>query len=177
LSDPEGATETAYDRLAMYGFGLEYPSTWNLELQPKSTPEAGDIVFKTLGVRVFLTWGSLDRARQKYGDLDKQVEDSLTRMRKSGDVRHFEMVEQKEMSLNGHRAIYSSTRAKLGIGPLAMKTGYREVCMLHLHCEPSRKYLVLYASAVGEGSLAQFYEIFSHMSSSLECHRPDRMGP
>lgn len=170
MSDTEGAAKTVYDRFAMYGFSLEYPSTWNLELQPKSAAEAGDVAFKTLGIRVFLTWGSLDKARQRYGSLDKQVEDSLTRMRKSGDVRRFEIVEQKEMTLNGHRAIYSSTRASLGVGLLAMKTSHREVCTLHLHCEPSKKYLVLYASGVGQGSLEQFSETFSHMSASLKCH-------
>ncbi len=171
MAPPEIKDELGYELLSMYGVSLEYPDTWNVELRPNSTAAGGDLAFKTLGARVFLTWGSLETIRRKFRSLDDQAEDSLKKMKKSGDVRRFEILEHREMNVNGHRSIFNSAKVTLGTGLLAMKTAWREVCTLHLHCEPSQKFLVLYADATGQGSLVTISDQFFHMSSSLRCHR------
>jgi hypothetical protein len=159
-----------YEALELYGFSLEYPNVWDVELRPGSTSTAGDAAFKTRGIRFFLTWGPLEETRSKFGTLDRQADESLKKIRKSGDVRRLEVLDHKDMEVNGHRSIFNSVRLSLGVGLLAMKTVRREVYSLHLYCEPSQRFFVLYANGAGEGSLKSVSDVFFLMSSTLRCH-------
>jgi hypothetical protein len=163
-------TELNYELLEMYGFGVEYPDNWGIELGPRSTPTAGDLAFRTRGMRIFLSWGPLAEKRKQFDTLDSQVEDSFKRMKKSADVRKLEIVDRKEMTVNGHRSIFNSAKLTLGVGLMAMKKAKREVCSLHFYCEHSQRFLALYTDGIGEGSLSHFSDIFFHMSSTLRCH-------
>jgi hypothetical protein len=161
---------TEYELLEMYGFSIEYPDTWEVEIGPRSTSTAGDVAFRTRGMRVFLSWGPLGEKRRQFENLDSLVKDSFTRMKKGPDVRKLEIVDTKETVVNGHRSIYNSARLTLGIGLMAMKTAKREVDALHFYCEQSQRFLALYTDGIGEGSLSHFPEIFLHMSSTVKCH-------
>lgn len=154
----------------MYGFTIDYPDTWEVELRPRSLASAGDLAFKTKGLRVYLTWGDLARIRKKFGTLEQQAEASLKQMKKGGDVRRVETMKHEEMAINGHRSIFNSARFVLGTGIMALKTSKREVCTLHLQCERSGKFFVVYANAAGEGSLDMVAGTFQHMISTLRCH-------
>lgn len=154
----------------MYGFSIEYPDTWEVEIGPRSTSTAGDVAFRTRGMRVFLSWGPLGEKRRQFENLDSLVQDSFTRMKKGPDVRKLEIVDTREMVVNGHRSIYNSARLTLGIGLMAMKTAKREVDSLHFYCEQSQRFLAVYTDGIGEGSLAHFPDIFLHMSSTVKCH-------
>jgi hypothetical protein len=154
----------------MYGFGIEYPNTWEVEIGPRSTPTSGDLAFRTRGIRIFLSWGPLQEKKEKFDSLDSQVADSIKRMQKSSDVRKFEIVDHKEMIVGGHRALFNSARLTLGVGLMAMKASKREVCSLHLYCEESQKFFALYVDGIGEGTLVMVSEIFTHMSEALKCH-------
>jgi len=168
-----GQAETAqlgYEALEMYGFSLEYPDIWEVELRPGSTSSAGDVAFKTRGIRFFLTWGPLEENRNKFGTLDHQAAESLKKIKKSGDVRRVEVLDHKDMTVNGHRSIFNSVKLSLGTGLMAMKTVRREVYSLHLYCEPSQRFFVLYANGAGEGALKSVSEVFFLMSSTLRCH-------
>jgi hypothetical protein len=159
-----------YELLEMYGFNIEYPDSWEVELGPRSTPNAGDIAFRTRGMRVFLSWGPLEEKKKKFDTLDRLVKDTFERMKKGPDVRKLEIVQTEEMSVNGHKSIYNSAKITIGVGLMAMKTSKREVCSLHFYCEQSQRFYALYTDGIGEGSLSHFLDIFHHMSSTLKCH-------
>ena len=154
----------------MYGVSLMYPDTWEVEIGPRSTPTAGDLAFRTRGIRIFLSWGPLEEKRKQFDSLDSQVDDSLKRMKKGADVRKLEIVDRKKTTVVGHKAIFNSAKLTLGVGVMALKASKREVCTLHFYCEPSRKFFALYMDAA-----EQFHsissDIFSHMSETLTCHR------
>ena len=169
MEHPEDA-EISYELLEMYEFSIEYPDEWEVELGPHSTADAGDLAFKTRGARIFLSWGPLQNIRGKFRSLDDQAQGSLKKMGKGGDVRRLEKLDHKEMNVGGHRSIFDSAKLTLGTGLMAMKTTRREVCSLHFYCEPSQKFFVLYASGIGDGSLARISDTFFHMSSTLRCH-------
>ncbi len=153
----------------MYGFSIEYPDTWDVELNPKSERRAGDVVFKTTRQRIFLTWGSLEIVKQKFGSLDKHAEAGLEKVRKGSDVKKMEMILHKEDWVNGHRAIFNRFRVTLGVSFFAMRTAYRELSSVHLHCEKTGKFFVIYESVMGQDIFTDV-ELFEHMKGSLACH-------
>lgn len=171
MGNSGNTSELAYEAFEMYGFSLEYPDTWEIELRPHSTAAAGDLAFKSRSGRVFLTWGSLEKVKKKFGSLDRQAEDGVKKMRKSGAVRRFEILDHREMNVNGHRSIFNSTRLTIAAGLMGMRTAQREVCSLHLHCDPSQKFFVLYANGIGEQSEGAILDVFFRMSSTLRCHQ------
>jgi len=159
-----------YELFSMYGFSIDYPDTWEVELNPKSERTGGDVVFKTLRHRVFLSWGLLDSAEKKYGSLDKHVDASIQKVRKGGDVRKLETLERTSASMNGHKAIFSHYRVTLGVSFYAMRTAYREVSSVHLHCEKTGKFFVLYESIMGSDTVTGLETIFGHMKDTFRCH-------
>jgi len=154
----------------MYGFSIEYPDTWEVELNPKADRAAGDVVFKTLHHRIFLTWGPLEQAKSKYGSVDKHAEVGLEKVRKGGDVRRMEMLERGKTYLNGHKAVFSRFKVTLAVGLFAMRNAYRELLSVHSHCEETGKFFVLYESAEGLGSLTGRETTFQRMKDSFKCH-------
>lgn len=159
-----------YELFSIYGFNIEYPDTWEVELNPKSERTAGDVVFKALHHRVFLSWGNLNSAKEKYGSLDKHVDAGIQKVKKGGDVRKLETLERRSISINGHEAIFSRYRVTLGVSFYAMRTAYREVSSVHAHCEQTGKFFVLYESVMGSSALTDSETIFEHMKMTFRCH-------
>jgi hypothetical protein len=148
---------------------MKYPDTWEVELNPKSDRSAGDVVFKTTRQRIFLTWGSLGRIRERYGSLEKHAEAGLEKVKKGSDVKKMEVILHKEDSVNGHKAIFNRFRVTLGVSFFAMRTAYRELSSVHLHCEETGKFFVIYESVMGQDSVTDM-EVFEHMKDSFACH-------
>jgi hypothetical protein len=154
----------------MYGFSIEYPDTWDVELNPKSERTMGDVVFKTRRHRIFLSWGPLDRVKEMYGSLDRHTDAGLRKISKGSDVRKMETLEKSETTLNGHKAIFNRFRVTLGVSFFAMRTAYREISSIHLHCERNGKFYVLYESIMGLDSAAELEPVFQRMKDSFKCH-------
>jgi hypothetical protein len=154
----------------MYGFSIEYPDTWEIELNPKTDRTAGDVAFKTSRHRIFLTWGPLERVKEKYGSLDRHAEAGIQKVRKGGDVRNLETLEKREVYVNGHKSILNRFRVTLGVGIMAMRNAYRELSSVHLHCDVTGKFFVLYESVMGSGSGMELGTAFEHMKDSFKCH-------
>jgi hypothetical protein len=159
-----------YESFSMYGLHIEYPDTWDVELNPKSDRTMGDVVFKTTRHRIFLSWGPLDRVQEKYGSLDRHAEAGLGKISKGSDVRKMETLEKSETTVNGHKAIFNRFRVTLGVSFFAMRTAYREISSFHLHCERNGKFYVLYESVMGLNSASGLEPIFQHMKDSFKCH-------
>jgi len=157
----------------MYGFSIQYPDTWEVELNPKADRTAGDVVFKALRHRIFLSWGSIEQAKRKHGSLDRHAEAGLKKVRgttANGDVRKMEIVEHKDIYVNGHRSIFNRLKVTLRVGFLAMRSAYREISSVHLYCEETGRFFVLYESVMDLDSSTGSEAIFQHMKDSFKCH-------
>jgi hypothetical protein len=91
-------------------------------------------------------------------------------VRKGGDVRKLETVEHTDTSVNGHEAIFNRFRVTLGVSFYAMRTAYRELSSVHLHCEKTGKFFVLYESIMGSDTVTGLETIFRHMKDTFRCH-------
>lgn len=161
-----------FDTLSMYGFSIEYPSSWRIELDSKSKREKGTVAFKSPEkIAIFLSWGPLEDAKKRYASSREQAEGSVERMRGTGGVKDVEVLEMKSLEVNSHEATFTHTRIVMErplfvrIKPLRQKAR-----SLHLHCQESERYFVLYLVAKEEET-DKYAEVFDHMMKSIKCHK------
>jgi len=164
-----------YEFFSIYGFRTVYPVGWKIELDPKSERSDGNVTFKSPEkARIVVSWGSLEKAKEKYSSLEEHVRDSIDRIQKDRKVKEVELVQTKNVQVNSHKAILShirmvfSTRRLLPFGKA--KRHEREVRSLHLYCKPSGRYFVVYGVTTTDKSLQQG-RIFENIMESFVCHK------
>lgn len=164
-----------FDFFCIYGFSTVYPVGWIIELDPKSERSEGNITFKSPEkVNIAVSWGPLEKAKEKYPSLKEHVKDSIDRIKKDRKVKKVELIQTKNVQVSSHKAILShirmifSTRRLLPFGK--GKTHEREVRSLHLYCRPSGRYFVIYGLTTTDKSLQQG-RIFENIIKSFVCHK------
>jgi hypothetical protein len=163
-----------YELLAMYGFSAKYPDNARLELNPKTRREKGDIVFHLEGgFKVFLSWGSLQEARKRYATAAAQASASIERSVKSTHAKLEGTPETKNLKIQGHDATYTHARMFMDRGGFPFGSGRvtQDSHSLHLQCDESGRYYVMYTFARPEAS-EQLGKIFEPLMLSLKCHPP-----
>jgi len=164
--------DSGYELLALYGFSAKYPSNARLELNPKTRREKGDLVFHLEeGLKIFLSWGSLQEARKRYATAAGQASDSVQRSVASGRGKLDGTPETKNLKIRGHDAVYTHARMLFERGgfPFGRRLLTQDAYAMHVHCEDSGRYYVVYAFARPEVS-ERLGKIFEPMMSSLKCH-------
>jgi len=176
-TEAEGAgppTQREYELLAMYGFSAKYPDNARLELNPKARREKGDVVFHLEeGFKVFLSWGRLEEARKRYATAAAQASASIERSVKSTRAKLDGTPETKSLKIQGHDAAYTHARMSVERGgfPFGSRRVTQDSHSLHLQCDDSGRYYVVYAFARPETS-EQVGKIFEPIMLSLKCHAP-----
>jgi len=164
--------DTDYELLALYGFSAKYPKNARLELNPKARRDRGDLVFHLEeGLKIFLSWGSLQEARKRYATAAAQASDSVRRSVASGRGKLDGTPETKNLKIHGHDAVYTHARMLFERGgfPFGRRLSTQDAYALHVHCEDSGRYYVVYGFARPDGS-EQLGKTFEPMMSSFKCH-------
>jgi len=172
--------EPEFETFSVYKFSMNYPPICRVEFNPKSRREGGDIVFhfpdpdrpRAPTEKVFLSWGALDKATKKFPTADEQAEHSLKAVKKSSGVKGFEKVAQDTIDINNHKAVYNRIKMEEVRGGLFPGRGggvKREALSLHLHCENSSRYFVIYAMLTANAP-EDFGDLYMMMAKSFKCH-------
>jgi hypothetical protein len=163
-----------YELLAMYGLSANYPNNARLELNPKTRREKGDVVFHLEeGIKVFLSWGNLEDARKRYATAAAQASASIERSVKSTRAKLDGTPETKNLKIQGHDATYTHARMFVDRGgfPFGSRRVTQDSHSMHLQCDESGRYYVVYAFARPETS-EQVGKIIEPIILSLICHAP-----
>jgi hypothetical protein len=163
-----------YELVAMYGFSANCPNNARLELNPKTRREKGDIVLHLEdGVKVFLSWGSLEDARKRYATAAAQASASIERSVKSTRAKLDGTPGTKNLKIQGHDATYTHARMFVERGgfPFGSRRVTQDSHSMHLQCDESGRYYVVYAFARPEIS-EQVGKIIEPIMLSLKCHAP-----
>jgi hypothetical protein len=163
-----------YELLAIYGFSANCPNNARLELNPKTRREKGDVVFHLEdGIKVFLSWGSLEDARKRYATAAAQASASIERSVKSTRAKLDGTPETKNLKIQGHDATYTHARMFVERGgfPFGSRRVTQDSHSMHLQCDESGRYYVVYAFARPETS-EQVGKIIEPIMLSLKCHAP-----
>ncbi len=160
-----------YDHFSIYGFDVEYPKDWRVELNPKSEKTAGEVAFQSPERdRMFVFWGALEEAKKNFESLDEHVERTIEKVKKSRGVNYVEVTEQKELKINGHRAIFTHLKATFTQGFLKRREVSRQLWSSHLYCEQTARYFILHGSPSSEEISTEHATVFKHMQKSFKCH-------
>ena len=155
----------------IYKFSIDYPSVCRAEFNPKNQHDSGDLVFHFPNKeKVFITWGELEKARKKFRTLSDYAESSIKEVRKGATV--FEREEQSSITLNSHEALYNQTSVSqppMGLLGVRRKLVKRGTYSVHLYCEQSSRFFVIYA-LFSDSTDESFRETFMHMANSFTCH-------
>lgn len=153
----------------IYGFSFEYPTDCKLEFNPKFKREEGDVALKwPQNFTLFVSWGPLERLKKSM-TLEDHANFSLDRIKKSVQGK-ISTIERKETEVQGHKTLFNHVRVEVPRrGIFGGKSQYHEVRSLHLHCEQSSRYFVIYGTTAVEKSEQQG-AIVSSVIDSFKCH-------
>jgi len=161
-----------FENFSMYGFTVDYPEACRVELNPKSRREAGEVAFRFPdGIKIFLSWGDLEKVSKHFGSAEEHANYSVDAMKKGKNVKNFERVSRDRMPLHSHEASVNKVRFEekalkiLGRG----QDTPREAYSLHVHCDKSNRYFILYTMAPVNDS-KPFNRIMESMWESFNCH-------
>jgi len=162
-----------YYRFAAYGISSVYPDGWRIELNPKSAPAQGDVVFHSeTRDKVYISWGSLSQAKDRFDTLDAHVEKSLQKLKGMNGVKSFELKEKEERAYGEHTGILSKVDLQVvqgGFGGFGQRPVAQRVISYHFWCEHTSRFFVVYALyAVREENMAE--EAFYRIAESISCH-------
>ncbi len=165
------------ERFALYGFEVEIPTVWRVELNPKSTREKGDVAFHTgKGNSVFVSWGPLDLAKKRFKTLDEQRDSSLNEVKKRSSVKSVEIGEMREDVVGGHRALISHISASIKQAFLARgRENVQDVWYVHFYCPNLSRYYVVYSLLKDPEKYEDFRGVFNNLAKSFVCHT-DQLG-
>lgn len=162
--------EEPLETLGLYGLSFNFPGTVKLEFNPKMSKELGDVALKSpkKGV-VFVSWGPLARMPKSVSTVNDHAAYSLEKVKTStrGTITG---LDRAELDISGHKAIYNLVRVetrerKLGAKGLISE----EARSVHVHCDASARYFVLYCAANNENHDEQT-TVFDAVVKSFSCH-------
>lgn len=159
------------DTLRIYGFSFDFPASHRLEFDPKFTREEGSLAIKSPSKRVvFVSWGDL---RKIVNKLPTSTEHSkFSRERAARRTRgKMNLLEQREAKVNGHWAAYSRIEIEGPGGIMGTRRRTEEIESLHLHCDRTSHYFVIYTSSVPAGPKEpEQSDTLWIVANSFKCH-------
>jgi len=160
-----------YDCFSIYGFGVDYPTDWEVVIDRKLTRVKGTVAFRSAeGMEIGVSWGSLKEAKGRFSSVDEQAKIALNRLKKSRGIINFQILEDRSDRIDDHIAVFNHARAELAAGGLfGGGRKQTEILSMHLHCDRSERYFVLYGKTTPERTY-EYADIFNHMRRSFKCH-------
>jgi hypothetical protein len=143
---PQSGRTIETDTLRIYGFSFDFPVANKLEFDPKFTREEGSLAIKSPSkLVVFVSWGDLRKVVNKLPTPKEHAKFSMERAARAARGR-LTILEQKETMTNGHLGAYNHFKVETSGSPLGGRGRSQEMESLHLHCENSSRYYVIYIS-------------------------------
>ncbi len=166
---PLGTVPVEKDTLRIYGFSFQFPSTSKLEFNPKFKREDGDVAVKSPDkANVFVSWGDLDKVIKKAPTIQDHAKFSLDRVKKSVQGK-MTTLESKDIKVGGHDAVFNHVKIEVPRRGLFGKGQLQDVRSVHLHCDETKRFYVIYATSTEQNKEVQG-RTMQEIVDSLQCH-------
>lgn len=164
--------QVKYDRFSVYGFAIDYPATYAVDFN-KAEHDKGEISFLSPeGDKISMNWGKLEKIQKRFDSVEEEAQEGVRRLKKSQNFENFEIVEHKTIPINNHDSVFnhvSFTHYRVVFPLVTRRAKELHVRSLHLHCEQSSRYFVIYGMAASNKS-SELGSIFQNMIESFTCH-------
>jgi hypothetical protein len=166
---PLGQVPVGKDTLRIYGFSFTYPATSKLEFNPKFKREDGDVAVKSPDkANIFVSWGDLDKVIKKAPTIQDHAKFSLDRVKKSVQGK-LTTLETRDMTVGGHDAVFNHVQIEVPRRGLFGKGQLQDIQSVHLHCDRTKRFFVIYATSTVENREVQG-RTMQEIVGSLQCH-------
>jgi hypothetical protein len=166
---PLGDVPMEKDTLTIYGFTFEFPKERKLEFNPKFKRTDGDVAVKTPEKAVvFVSWGELEKVVKKAPTIEDHAKFSLDRVKKSVQGK-MTSVDSKKIDVNGHSAVYNHVKIQVPRRGLMGKATEQEVTSVHIHCDKTGRYFVIYTTTTQANTVDQ-NRTLDLIIETLRCH-------
>ena len=158
------------DTLRVYGISFDFPVTQKLEFDPRFTRGAGSVAVKspTRSV-VFVTWGELQKVVTKLPTPREHSKYSMDRAAKNAKGT-LKPKESRDVEVNGHSAAYSRAEIEMPRGMLGPPRRNQEIESVHLHCERTSRYFVIFRSVDLGRTREPGDDVLQVVAGSFKCH-------
>jgi hypothetical protein len=157
---------------AVYGFQVEVPENWRVEMNPKGSQKKGDVAFHSLkGNRFFISWGLLEDATKRFKSLDEQRDTSIKQVKRGPDVTKIDVGSQREEEVSGHRTLVTHVTATVKGGFLSRAVAEKDMWSAHLYCPEQGRFYVIYCLLRDKDEYGDIAPVFDKMIKSFSCHR------
>jgi hypothetical protein len=167
----DGQNRLRFDQFAAYGFSVEYPADCRIEMKPRVSREEGEVAFKFPGGNAyFLTWGPLAKV-EKFQGAEGHANYSIERVKKSRDAK-INKLERESLDVNGHASPFNRVSLDVVRKGLLFGSSRRayEIRSLHVHCDKSGRYFLIYVQGDAESSQQQ-EAVMGRIVQTFKCHR------
>jgi hypothetical protein len=169
LDLPLGDVPVEMDTLKIYGFSFDFPKDRKLEFNPKFKRTDGDVAVKAPDKAVvFVSWGELERVVKKAPTIEDHAKFSLDRVKKSVQGK-LNSVDHKEIDVNGHTAVYNRVKIQVPKRGLIGKPNEQEVTSVHIHCDKTGRFYVIYATSTPL-NIDDQTKTLQEIVDTLRCH-------
>ncbi len=161
-----------FERFSIYGFSIDYPEDSRVQFNPKAKREAGDVAFEFPDkVKIFLSWGELEKAAKSFQTAEEHAEHSLNNIRKSTKIKNFERISRDALNVHSHNGAYNRIKLEELTSGVFMgrRSVRRDACSVHVHCSDSSRYFIIYAMFSAD-TAEEYVRTLMAMVNSLKCH-------
>jgi hypothetical protein len=161
-----------YEILSIYGFQLGYPRGWIVEFKRKCSRNQGEIIFHApTKNKITISWYDIGEIKKRYKTINDHVDKIMEKIKKSPGVESVEIIKKTELEINRHKAIF--VHLKIGSSQsffFRKRVFFQECWSLHVYCENTGRYFVLYCLTRPNESSTNQESVFSYMRESFKCH-------
>ena len=163
-------SSAGYEKLMIYGFSLDYPTSCKLEFNPKFERKEGDVAIKwPTGEHIFVSWGPLEKIKNKVGNAEVHANFTLEKIKKNQRAK-VTRLEHTLRGVNGHDSIYDHVKLEIpSPGLFGGKPQFQEIRSFHLHCDRTSRYFLIYESTLPERA-GERQDAIERVVASFACH-------
>jgi len=165
-----------FERLTLYGFSLMYPKDWVVSIDEKSSRKSGFLRIRVgTEAMINVVWGPLEKMKEKLPSPKDHAEYALKRIKREGDVTDVELLSVERADTDLHEAYIAHSKVTRIFGAFLMyKYIEQEMLSLHVYCEESGRFFVVYG-ITGPTLFPEYEETIRKILLSFRCHGEGRV--
>jgi len=145
--------------------------TQKLEFDPRFTREEGGLAVKSPSKSVvFIAWGELRKIVKKLPTPADHSKYSMEQAARNARGK-LNYLEERVMEINGHNVAYSRAGIEVSGGLLGPRRRNQVMESVHLHCDRTSRYFVIYTSSgQGKPDSQRKDDVFGVLTRTFKCH-------